>query len=72
MRASGDRRDPAKWLTLVSVAKGGPAHDIETAMNTRYDPRADKITVAITEAIIASQRDHEHPVFCLRRDGYHA
>ena len=30
-------------------------------MNTRYDPRADKITVAITEAIIASQRDHEHP-----------
>jgi hypothetical protein len=32
-------------------------------MNTRYDPRADKITVAITEAIIASQRDHEHPSF---------
>jgi hypothetical protein len=30
-------------------------------MNTRYDPRADKITVAITEAIIASQRDDEHP-----------
>ena len=32
-------------------------------MNTRYDPRADKITVAITEAIIASQRDDEHPSF---------
>ena len=32
-------------------------------MNTRYDPRADKITVAITEAIIASQRDYEHPSF---------
>ena len=32
-------------------------------MNTRYDPRADKITVAITEAIIVSQRDHEHPSF---------
>jgi hypothetical protein len=30
-------------------------------MNARYDPRADKITVAITEAIIASQRDDEHP-----------
>ena len=30
-------------------------------MNTRYDPRADKITVAITEARIVSQRDHEHP-----------
>jgi hypothetical protein len=30
-------------------------------MNTRYDPRADKITVAITEAIIASQRDDDHP-----------
>ena len=30
-------------------------------MNTRYDPRADKFTVAITEAIIASQRDDEHP-----------
>ena len=30
-------------------------------MNTRYDPRADKITVAITEAIIASQRDNDHP-----------
>jgi hypothetical protein len=32
-------------------------------MNTRYDPRADKITVAITEAKIASQRDDEHPSF---------
>ena len=32
-------------------------------MNARYDPRADKITVAITEAIIASQRDDEHPSF---------
>jgi hypothetical protein len=36
-------------------------------MNTAADPaaltRADKITVAITEAIIASQRDHEHPSF---------
>jgi hypothetical protein len=32
-------------------------------MNTRYDPRADKITAAITEAIIASQRDDEHPSF---------
>lgn len=32
-------------------------------MNTRYDPRADKITVAITEAIIVSQRDHEYPSF---------
>ena len=32
-------------------------------MNTRYDPRADKITVAITEAIIDSQRDLENPSF---------
>ena len=32
-------------------------------MNTSHDPRADQITVAITEAIIASQRDHEHPSF---------
>jgi hypothetical protein len=32
-------------------------------MNTRYDPRADKITAALTEAIIASQRDNEHPSF---------
>src|ERR1700733_10815740 len=32
-------------------------------MNTRYDPRADRITIAITEAIIVSQRDHEHPSF---------
>jgi hypothetical protein len=32
-------------------------------MNTRYDPRADKIAVAITEAIIASQRDDEHSSF---------
>ena len=36
-------------------------------MNTAADPaaltRADKITVAITEAIIASQRDDEHPSF---------
>ena len=41
-------------------------------MNTRYDPRADKITVAITEAIIASQRDHEHPSFAYVGAGYHA
>ena len=32
-------------------------------MNTSHDPRADQITVAITEAIIASQRDREHPSF---------
>ena len=37
-------------------------------MSTRYDPRADKITVAITEAIIASQRDDDHPsLLTLRR-----
>jgi hypothetical protein len=32
-------------------------------MNTRYDPRADKIAVAIAEAIIVLQRDHEHQSF---------
>jgi hypothetical protein len=38
-------------------------------MNTRYDPRADKITVAITEAIIASQRDDHHPsLSCVETD----
>ena len=31
-------------------------------MNNRYDPRADRIIVAIIEAI-ASQRDDEHPSF---------
>ena len=30
-------------------------------MNARYDPRAEKITVAITDAIINSQRDDDHP-----------
>jgi hypothetical protein len=42
------------------------------AMNTRYDPRADKITVAITEAIIASQRDDENPSFAYVETDYHA
>ena len=37
-------------------------------MNTRYDPRADKIAVAITEAIIASQRDDEHPSLFTQTD----
>ena len=41
---------------------GGPPHDIRKT-RCSYDPRADKITVAITEAIIASQRDDEHPSF---------
>ena len=36
------------------VEEGRAAHDIgDPPMNARYDPRADKITVAITEAIIA-------------------
>ena len=41
-------------------------------MNARYDPRADKITVAITEAIIASQRDDEHPSLSYVETDYHA
>ena len=51
----------------MRASKGGPpmTHRADRQLNTRYDPRADKITVAITEAIIASHKGitMEHPSF---------